>query len=581
MMRAAPALDGGLPESAVRGVLRAQLEVLLGGEVLYNPIFCGPVPSAHVLSEEVHAVAGSRAIPVVVGGGGDQNRVGVWLMDVERADQLLAGGASPTTAVQWVVSADCDAAALPDRLAAWLARGGFTIRPPAGGIDDWSVEGAVRDAVEASRDGAAFAVVVASRGSLPTVASELFLHLELQGASDPRRVSLTEGPRWLRAPTGTGVLTLRGEDVEHLDAAEVVRAVESASQVCGIVFDAAAFTQASSDPSWRGVLDRAFVVQRAVERTSLPAGVAPVLEHVLVGGGAAAGTEAAMSFHLALVGLGQVLQTAESWESAAELVVYSPVHFARVLVSGGRVHAVSPHPTVQLSDAVETDVFQALVGIASWQEASVALVPRADLQPIRRGSGVSVANAVFALAMGAEAGTPAPDEVPPMRAHEVAERLVECGLSSIAVSLLERAERAAAWGAEEDALLGRLVATRDPQGAALRLRHAAVRALGGGAPTPALLALYVGATLNALLIEVRGGARVPASAWSVVSEWIQRAGTAWVLSPQHAAIWMELALRAGARESAGEAQARLRVLGGGHPAWAGLLALDLHGNGSQ
>jgi hypothetical protein len=92
--------------------------------------------------------------------------------------------------------------------------------------------------------------------------------------------------------------------------------------------------------------------------------------------------------------------------------------------------------------------------------------------------------------------------------------------------------------------------------------------------------VYVSATLGALLLEVRAGYTVPSVALGVIRGWLDDAGTGWVADARHAAIWLEIALRAGEGTSAREAQRTLEELAGVERSrWTPLLELSLSRDG--
>jgi hypothetical protein len=211
--------------------------------------------------------------------------------------------------------------------------------------------------------------------------------------------------------------------------------------------------------------------------------------------------------------------------------------------------------------------------MAGWGGASVIFIPGASAE-----SGVPIGRAVMAMAHAAAAdpGAGAPPPAP-LRLHEVAQVLVEWGVPDVARGFLQRAEQALAWGPEEDVLLGNLSAARNPDAAAARLRHGAMRAFSE--PRASGVDLYFEAMLNALLVEVRAGQTAPSVAWAIVGGWLRDAGTGWVTTARHAAIWLELALRAGANDSARLAQERLRTVAPAGREYLSLRELPINAQG--
>lgn len=586
-----PAGVRAVPAAVVRTSIRGVLEVLLEspGSPLYNPLFVGPLESAAPLYEELRAVAAARGFRLALGGEPPREHGAAWLADVETAERALAGGARPGAGTQWVVWGASDAGALPDRVAAWVARSGIPVRPGAGSGDAAAsdlaaaVEIALRDAGEARRRH--FVVVVGAAEELDVLAAELHFHLETAAAGAPR---VRRGPAaaWLagREEGRVARVLVCGEEdgavlAERLDG-------EPGVGVWGLVVEAGRFAGWSAGEAWARLLGRARIVRRTPPPPlPLPERALPGLGELLPGAPRAARVvEDPVLFHLRLVPLAEVLQSAVGWSAPGTLVVFGPERFGWVEVAHGRIRGAGELGRPAEPAGPGEEVYRALERMAAWEDASAAFVP-AD-RPVdgpARLEGVPVGHALFAVAKAADEGGAGPGEGGAgggLRAYEVAEALLEWGLPSLAGAFLERAERASAWGAEEDLLLGHLSAERNPQAAAARLRHGALRAVSGGARDAARLGVYVGATLGALLLEVRAGYTVPSAALAVIRGWLDDAGTGWVADARHAAIWLEIALRAGAAGSAREAQRALEELAGAERSrWAPLLEISLPGDG--
>ncbi|HEX7242035.1 MAG TPA: hypothetical protein VF263_17255, partial [Longimicrobiaceae bacterium] len=362
---------------------------------------------------------------------------------------------------------------------------------------------------------------------------------------------------------------------------------EPGAGVWGLVGEGGRFAGWSAGGAWARLLSLARIVRRTPPPPlPLPERALPDLRELLLGAPRASRVvEDPVLFHLRLVPLAEVLQSAVGWSAPGTLIVFGQGRFGWVDVAHGRIRGVGElGHRAEPAPGPEEEVYPVLKRMAAWEDASVAFVPaERPVEGPARLEGVPIGHALFAVAKAA-------DEVGPgdggdgadtgLRAYQVAEALLEWGLPSLAGAFLERAERASTWGAEEDLLLGHLSAERNPQGAAARLRHGALRAVSAGAQDPARLGVYVSATLGALILEVRAGYTVPSAALAVIRGWLDDAGTGWVADARHAAIWFEIALRAGAAESAMAAQRTLEELAGVERSrWAPLLEISLSGDG--
>ncbi len=588
------ALVRPLHASDVRQSLRAVLEVLLErpGSPLYNPVFVGPLESAGPVYEALRAIAAARGFRLSLGGDVPREPGAAWLADVETAERELASGAEPGYGVQWVVWGASDAGALPDRLAARVSSAGIPVRPGAGSGDPATsdlaaaVEIALRDAGEARRRH--FVVVVGAAEDLDVLAAELHFQLETAAVGVPR---VRRGPAaaWLsRVEGGPGARVLVCGEGEG-DGEELAARLEAepGAGIWGLVVEGGRFACWSAGGAWSRLLARARVVNRTPPPPlPLPERALPGLGELLLGSACAARVvEDPVLFHLRLVPLAEVLQSAVGWSAPGTLVVFGRGHFGWVEVAHGRIRRVGERGRrAEPAPRPEEEVYRVLERMAAWEDASAAFVPaERPVEHPDRSEGVPVGHALFAVAKAADEGGPGAGGGAAgggLRAYQVAEALLEWGLPSLAGPFLERAERASAWGAEEDLLLGHLTAGRNPQAAAARLRHGALRAVSAGARDPARLAVYVSATLGALLLEVRAGYTVPSVALGVIRGWLDDAGTGWVADARHAAIWLEIALRAGEGTSAGEAQRTLEELAGVERSrWTPLLELSLSRDG--
>lgn len=568
-----------LASGEVREWLRTVVDALLeepGG--LYNPVFVGPCVGVASLAEAVASAAGPRSLPVST--GLEPPGVGVWLVAAAVAEEALDGGAVPRPGVQWVVWGACAASGLPDRLAGWVGSKGLAVDPLAGAasaIAAWSMAPAVAAAQAGSveRGERGFVFVSGEAEELGGLAAELQLLLELE----------LGGCVW-RGPAeawGDGDRETSGRVVvvgPRCDLAGLGRRLDrlGAGPLCGVVLECESARRIASLSEWAGLERRTWWARRGCARAVAGEEVFPRVGDLLVGSAGVAGAPAdIIQFNLGAISLAEILQAAEGWGRSGTLVLFGVDRVGWIRLGHGRVTGVGIVGGEQADGTREGVVFDLLAVLGRCGDAGVVFVPGEAGE-----DGVPIGRAVMAIAHSAgEVGVHTRSSAPPMRVHEVAEVLVAWGVPEVARTFLQRAEEALGWGPEEDILLGNLYADRNPQAAAARLRHGAMRAFterseGAG------VALYFDGMLNALLVEVRAGQTSPAVAWAIVGNWLRDAGSAWATTGRQVAIWMELALRAGAVESARLAQARLAEVANGSPdAWASLLALDIEGPGGN
>jgi hypothetical protein len=146
--------------------------------------------------------------------------------------------------------------------------------------------------------------------------------------------------------------------------------------------------------------------------------------------------------------------------------------------------------------------------------------------------------------------------VPPCAPADVARVLVQHALSDDALDVLRTS--APARGIEDAVLLASLLADRAPAEAVAELRDAAFR--GASEQSEQGEALQIAATLNALLLLVRGRQIAAEDAWVSLEAWIGAAGIEWATTPQHAAIAFELACRSGHAAESRILASRLELL---------------------
>jgi hypothetical protein len=347
-------------------------------------------------------------------------------------------------------------------------------------------------------------------------------------------------------------------------------AIPNGSAPWGIVMDAESVERLASLAGWEALSRRCVWLRRGAVGIHVDENLFPPVCDLLVPTSAPRSSDGIAQFDLDAVSLPEILQSAEGWARSGTLIIFAADRVAYVRIGRGRVSAAGMYGFDTLrSRADERMIHDVLGAVSTWTGAAGVFVPGdAD------SDGVPIGRLVMALAHAAPSDRSPYSFLPGMRPHKVAEVLLGWGMTEIASAYLRRAELALAWGPEEDVLLGSISADREPEAACARLRHGALRAFSERGPE-AGTELYVNGMLNALVVEVRGGQTLPAVAWSVVGGWIRDVGSTWATTARHAAIWMELALRAGARDSAAAAQDRLREVSDGSDRWSGLLRVRL------
>lgn len=187
-----------------------------------------------------------------------------------------------------------------------------------------------------------------------------------------------------------------------------------------------------------------------------------------------------------------------------------------------------------------------LDAIRQWDEPHIAILSATWSGPVGEMSEPVQRIGFYFSRRDDERGEAPPEFVagPEPGFRRVAYALVEMGLESAALALLQRAERESRWGVEEEMLLSYLVAEIEPDEAVTRLRHAAVRLASAGSDNEDGWKLQTHATLNAVLLMVRRQQVGALDAWESISEWVEQ-GSGWLGSARHAAVLFELAARAG------------------------------------
>jgi hypothetical protein len=555
----------------LHGVLSALLDA--PGD-LYNPVYVGPVPVGGSLRELVGAAAARNGLEVVE----SPRTAGVWLAGIEEAEAALATGMTPRPGVQWVVWSAAAPSALPDRLAGWLGATGLAIDPLAGAADrvgGWSMQPLVQEVVGAPRDGRArFVVVIGENHDLGSLAAELQLHLELELEELVWRGAVDGWSPGDESGRVRVLVVSRGTDLDAL--CQRLSTVQGGSGPWGLVLDSITADRLRRVAGWEGLSARCTWLRRNTEGLRVEEDVFPPVCELLVATPTPDAPDGIAQFDLDAVSLPEILQSAEGWARSGTLVIFALDRAAYVRIGRGRVGAAGFYGSDHVASLDEPDVHDVLCSVSSWSGAVGVFVPGAGAE----GRGVPIGRLVMSVAH-AKSRSGAFPTPPRLRPHEVAKALLAWGLMDTATAFLRRAELASPWGPEEDVLLGSISAVNEPEAGSARLRHGAMRAFSERGPEGGT-ELYVNGMLNALLVEVRGGQTLPAVAWAIVGGWLRDVGAAWATTARHAAIWMELALRAGARDSAVAAQDRLRAFPDSSDRWSALLRVPLRsedGNG--
>lgn len=542
-------------EEETRVVLRALFSRLLMMEPgRYSPLYVGPLRRAEPVRRALEDAAAACGVGVV-------GAEALWEYAPPDAVGLAPLRAAPhilqaETPRRWIVVGDVD----PDRLdGAFLDRIGevgliYDTRqvpaPPAGASSLASML-----AECAARPGPWVLRVAADPDVAPVVAAEAAVRLRILGyavggvweAGGDSRLPDLDFP-----PHGRSALVVRldsglpGEiagalrERAHRAGAALVF-VGSASVAASLALHLhphpSAFVRASPDP-----------VPEAVRRANwLPA------RAVLTGAPESGAQRDLISqVDAQCRALNHIVRAAASWERRGFLLVYTPDRFGWIAVDGreslvrgawrvgdgggppsadtilARIRAMSLWEGIRALFVAATDPLPAFADVSEILVDTVDLDVRRTLDEIRERR--------------LPPGSLGPDVVP-VCPSRVARELLWWGQQRPAHELLQDAERASAWGVDEELLLGYLSAERDPREAAARLQHAAHRLSDDLAG--ARWGQHVDATLSSLLLEVRAYPSQARHAWGVVERWIESQGEGWVESPRRAAVVFELAARAG------------------------------------
>lgn len=556
-VRPGPALIPLSPaEEEDRLVLRALVRALGRGPGLYPVIYVGPLIRGGLLEAEAATMGGLRILSVAEA------------MEDARADRLPA----PTRGA-WLVHGTVEGAELPGEVRSWVERHGLMFDPrafrgslPPGGTP-------LRSALASGRP--VFALSPLEMHGL--VAAEARLRLEIEGCWPVHAFAPGEVPErstYSRFEPGGGVV-LRPGNQKWSDLADALAALVRTGVRLVVVLDIDGVDAFGDGTGWRSLQERGVVVRLSDEREDSPEdedGWPPVEELLLGAPEWGPIVTHPLSFPLETLPLGELLQMVAVWGRDGALVLFNEERIGWVEVVGGEVRRAEREGDSR--EVVSVELAAARVrAMAAWRTGTVVFVPSRGESSRRIDEPLSLDRLVFELARltdearsGSVGGEFRPPPVPRLPAHAVAAILLRRGLLGPAAELLGRVVATAYATAEDELLLGLILAASEPQEAVACLRRGVVRLAAEGSTDPERCLLQVDATLNALLLEVRHRLVRPEAAWGVVERWLASAGDDWISTGRHAAILHELAARAGrdldARRFLRRAEARTGTFGG-------------------
>ena len=564
-------------EEEIRVVLRALFGRLLGLDAeRYSPLYVGPLRRAEPVRRALEDAAASHGIRVAGADAlWDAAPAGaVGLVPLRAAAQVLRD----TSRRRWVVVGDVDPDRLPPEFLARLDEVGLiydTRQVPAPPASPSPLGAAIAE--RAAAGGSWVLRVAAEPEAVPVVAAEAAVRLRLLG--------FAAGAVWEAGPAAPDDAPFppgqRPALVAHLDAALSPAAVsvlagrarERGAALVLVGSPATVCAAETGDGSAALVRATPEPVPDAVRRASWP----PAREVLTGAPERGAERELISRVDARDRALGLIVRSAASWERAGFLLVFTPERFGWIAVDGGEALVRGAWHLGDPTGAADVGAALARIRAMSlWEGIHALFVAATDpLPPESRRAAVLVDTVDLdvrrTLEEAAAGRVPAGSlaaELPPVPPSRVARELLWWGQARAAHELLEAAERASAWGVEEELLLGYLSAERDPREAAARLQHAAHRLsddFAGGRWSQ-----HVDATLAALLLDVRAHPARARHAWGVVERWIESQGEGWVGTPRRAAVVYELAARAGEIGEAArfrDAVLRLSRPGDALPAW--------------
>lgn len=522
-------------EEEDRLALRTLVRGLVRGPTLYPVIYVGPLSGSGLLEAEAATTAGVAAVSVAAA-----------------LEEARTGRRADPAGVTWLVHGTEEPEALPEEVRSWVEREGLVFDPRAFRGTATLTGTPLRGALASGRP--VFARAPSDLHGL--VAAEARLRLEIDGCWPVHAFGpgvVPDAAACSRIESGAGaVLRPSGRACSVL--AEALEALVRRQVRVAVVLDAEGLDVLGDEGGWRSLQARGVVVRMSDDAAD-PLAVEdgwPAIEDLLLGAPERGPILAhPISFPLESLPLGELLQMVAVWGRDGTLVLFNEERIGSLDIVGGEVLGVEREGDP--AEVVSLELAAARVRVmATWRTGTVVFVPSCGEASRRIEEPLSLDRLVFELARLADEarsgmrGTgPRLPPVPRLAAHAVARILLRRGLVGPAAELLGRVVGTASATAEDELLLGLILADAEPQEAVACLRRGVVRLAAEASSDPKRCLLQVDATLNALLLEVRHRLVRPEAAWGVVEQWLEGAGDDWISTGRHAAILHELAARAG------------------------------------
>ena len=385
-------------------------------------------------------------------------------------------------------------------------------------------------------------VLLSAEDGVPEILDECELHLVCAGLrvrvlSTARDVSPTPraGEAWLVA--------LR-DGLTPASAAAAAAGCRAAGVPLLVVAATGTWEHAREDDTWRAAVPRCSVARAGASQTpdSLPW---PPVGDLWIGGvRPSADVETAMRIPTGTP-LVAALAHLEISGRPGSLLVWGCDRIAVIRADQRAPGAVVVEVRLGAEDSPRTrdEALRALYSVRSWVGVEMAMVSHPH-----RGPGCmeeTVTRVGFFLSRTDDersAGLAAPRvEERPCAPGDVARTLVQYGLADAALDVLRDCAGDGRRSIDDALLLGFLLSERSPAEAVAELRDAAFRGASDG--TRVGETIQIEATLNALLLLVRGRRITPEDAWLTLRPWLDAGGVTWATTAHHAAIAFELASR--------------------------------------
>ena len=387
-------------------------------------------------------------------------------------------------------------------------------------------------------------VLLAAEDGVQESLDECELHLACAGLrvrvlSAARDVGPTPraGEAWLVALRG-------GDGLTPASAAAAAAACRAAGVPLLIVAATGTWERAREDATWRAAVPRCTVARAGATQTAEALPWPPVGDLWIGGIRPSGDVETAMRIPTGTP-LVAALAHLEISGRPGSLVVWACDRVAVIRADQRAPGAVVVEVRLGSDEGPRTrdEALRALYSVRGWAGVEIAMVSHPH-----RGPGCmeeTVTRVGFFLSRTDDersAGLGAPGlEAPACAPGEVARTLVQYGLADAALDVLRECAGPGRRSIDDALLLGFLLAERSPAEAVAELRDAAFRAASEA--TRAGETIQIEATLNALLLLVRGRQITAEDAWLTVRPWLDAGGLTWASTAHHAAIALELASR--------------------------------------